>query len=174
MILNKDEKIVDIAGYEKRYAITNQGRVYSYVSNKWLKPTQNKHGNSVRYYVNLGRGIENRYYIHQLVATAFCDNPNNYTEIDHIDTNPKNNFSTNLRWVSHAQNMQNKITQEKIKNNSALLNEVIDLQTNITYWGYAETARATGFSKNTILNHCNNKVKKPRFQKTGKMKNPKK
>lgn len=173
MILEKDEKIKAIPGYEGRYFITNYGRVFSLVSNKWLSPTKNKHGNSIRYYVNLGRGNNNRFYIHQLVATAFCENPNHYTEIDHIDTNPSNNHADNLRWVTHKENLENQKTRENLKNNSALLNEVLDLKTGKTYWGYAETAEAVGLSKITILNHCNNKVKNPRFKKTGRLKHPK-
>jgi len=42
--------------------------------------------------------------IHQLVAEAFVENPNNYTEIDHIDQNKKNNHYTNLRWIDRFTN----------------------------------------------------------------------
>ena len=42
--------------------------------------------------------------IHQLVAETFIPNPDNYTEIDHIDRNKLNNHYTNLRWVSRFEN----------------------------------------------------------------------
>jgi len=42
--------------------------------------------------------------IHQLVAEAFVSNPNNYTEIDHIDRNKFNNHHTNLRWITRFEN----------------------------------------------------------------------
>lgn len=42
--------------------------------------------------------------IHQLVAETFIPNPQNYTEIDHIDQNKKNNHYTNLRWISRFDN----------------------------------------------------------------------
>jgi len=42
--------------------------------------------------------------IHQLVAEVFVENPYNYTEIDHIDQNKRNNHYTNLRWISRFDN----------------------------------------------------------------------
>jgi hypothetical protein len=47
-------------------------------------------------------------YIHQLIALQFIDNPNNFTEIDHIDRNPENNSLDNLRWVDRLSNNNNK------------------------------------------------------------------
>lgn len=44
--------------------------------------------------------------VHRIVATAFCENSNNYPEVNHIDFNRKNNVATNLEWVTHKQNVQ--------------------------------------------------------------------
>lgn len=46
-----------------------------------------------------------RYYVHRLVAETFIPNPNNYSEIDHIDRNKSNNHVSNLRWCSREENM---------------------------------------------------------------------
>ena len=35
--------------------------------------------------------------VHRLVAQAFIPNPENKSEVDHIDSNPQNNKATNLR-----------------------------------------------------------------------------
>ena len=47
---------------------------------------------------------------HQLVAEAFVDNPHNYTEIMHMDENPRNNHYTNLKWGTHQENMEGVIS----------------------------------------------------------------
>ena len=43
--------------------------------------------------------------VHQLVAETFVPNPNNYTEIDHIDRNKQNNCKDNLKWTTRFENM---------------------------------------------------------------------
>ena len=45
--------------------------------------------------------------VHRLVAEAFIDNPQGYTEIDHLNRNKSDNSVTNLRWVTHSENMSN-------------------------------------------------------------------
>lgn len=43
--------------------------------------------------------------IHRLVAQAFIDNPNNLSDVDHIDNDKLNNNVDNLQWLSHKDNM---------------------------------------------------------------------
>lgn len=127
--MNKNEKWVKINGFE-HYEISNYGRVkrlahYVTTKNKWgayekhydeyiKKPSlcggnKNK-DRGIYFYVNLtdNNGIQTLFAVHRLVATYFCDNPNNYTEVDHIDRNPQNNFYKNLRWVSRIENCNNR------------------------------------------------------------------
>lgn len=44
------------------------------------------------------------FYIHRLVATHFCENPNNYNEVNHIDGNKENNSADNLEWCNRSMN----------------------------------------------------------------------
>ena len=46
-----------------------------------------------------------KYYVHRLVAEAFIENPNNVSDVDHIDCNKENNHVDNLRWVTRGENM---------------------------------------------------------------------
>ena len=49
--------------------------------------------------------------IHKLVAHEFVENPENKSNIDHIDRNRSNNQYNNLRWVSSSENSRNRIKQ---------------------------------------------------------------
>lgn len=94
--------IKPIKGWEDRYSITNDGRVYSYFSNKYLKPVLDKDGYAT---VNLSRDkITRKYRIHRLVAETFIDNPDNKKEINHKDFNKSNNWFENLEWVTQEEN----------------------------------------------------------------------
>ena len=69
--------------------------------------------------------------VHRLVAEAFIDNPNGYTEIDHLNRNKLDNSVANLRWVTHSENMRNS-TMHKVR--SSWQNIVAtDLVTGDTY-----------------------------------------
>lgn len=94
--------IKPIRGWEDRYSITNDGRVYSYFSNKYLNPVLDKDGYAT---VNLSRdGISRKYKIHRLVAEAFVDNLDDKNEVNHKDFNRNNNWFENLEWVTQEEN----------------------------------------------------------------------
>ena len=46
--------------------------------------------------------------IHRLVAEAFLKNPNQLSDVDHINYDKSNNSINNLRWVTHKQNTRGK------------------------------------------------------------------
>ena len=89
-----------------------------WLNEKIMKPYANNHGYLfVDLYASKRDGYKKeRRYIHRLVAEYFIDNPYNYPQVDHIDTNPQNNMVTNLRWCTHSQNHLNPLT---IKNKRA-------------------------------------------------------
>jgi len=91
-----------IKGWEDRYSITNDGKVYSYISGRYLYKGYDKDGYEL---VTLSRNNYHRTYrIHRLVAETFIDNPDNKEEVNHIDFNKKNNWFENLEWVTQKEN----------------------------------------------------------------------
>lgn len=90
------------------YCVSNYGKVWSRKRNKLVG------FKSVTGYMEVMIN-GTRHYIHRLVAQAFIPNPNNYPEIDHIDTDRSNNVWTNLRWTDRKGNQNNPITKERLK-----------------------------------------------------------
>lgn len=170
IVLLPGEQIKQIENFPQYY-ITSFGRVWSKNSNRWLKPTVSQRGSHKREIVSLGRN--NSFYIHRLVAKAFIPNPNNFEEVDHIDTDGLNNKVENLRWVTHEKNMDNEITKEKIKSNTGYLVEIEEIATGKIFYGYDELSEYTGLSKTTLYKHTKNKVKNPKWRLTGKRVRPK-
>jgi len=91
-----------IKGWDDRYSITNDGKVYSYISGKYLKGGFDKDGYQL---ITLSRDNYRRTYrVHRLVAETFIDNPDNKEEVNHKDFNVKNNWFENLEWVTQKEN----------------------------------------------------------------------
>lgn len=92
-----------IDGYGERYAVSEDGRVWSFLRDKLLKP-EVVHNGYLR--VNLTDGKKSRHKrIHVLVAQAFIPNPNNYVVVHHLDANKTNNHVDNLEWTTAARNI---------------------------------------------------------------------
>lgn len=105
-----------IVGYEGLYEVSNLGNVRSldryvkgkrdgfpsFVKGKQLTPILNCYG---YFRVNLcnSEGRKSK-FIHQLVCSAFLDNPNNYNQINHKDETRTNNNLDNLEWCDAKYN----------------------------------------------------------------------
>lgn len=79
------------------YVITKDGKVYSKITKKFLKPIINKNGHS---YVTFSKNSKKKnFYIHTLVASLYLLNPQNYSTIIHKNGNKADNKKENLQWV---------------------------------------------------------------------------
>jgi len=106
---NSDYNIKDIPGYEGLYAITDDGRVFSYKRNRFLKPYVNR---SKRWGVH-GRplvklrsdGGYKVWFVSKLVYMTFIGELPKGSDIDHINGIKKDNRKSNLRALSRSENM---------------------------------------------------------------------
>lgn len=111
-----------IPGFEECYEISNFGNIRSkdrwvlyrnggkrFIPGKHLRisTTRRKYKTVCLY----KERFTERWSIHRLVAILFVPNPNNLPCVDHIDADPSNNHFSNLRWVTHKENMNNPITK---------------------------------------------------------------
>nr|DAV06100.1 MAG TPA: homing endonuclease [Bacteriophage sp.] len=101
-----------IKGWEGLYEIYSDGRVYSLVSNKFLKPRLSMDGYERVALCDKGKRYE--YRIHRLVAEAFIENPENKPQINHKDFNKRNNFINNLEWCTNLENVHYSMYNNRI------------------------------------------------------------
>ena len=101
-----NEIFKDIENYEGLYQVSNLGNIKSLHCNKEriMKPTI-RSNNYQYYFVGLLKNRKRKFFaIHRLVAQAFVSNPNNYSQVDHLDGNKLNNNANNLEWVTPKEN----------------------------------------------------------------------
>ena len=93
----------DIPEYENLYAATEDGRIFSYKTNKFLKPCKDKDG-----YLVVGlykEGTRKICKVHRLVLLTYLPNPGNLPQVNHIDQCKANNALSNLEWCNAAYNV---------------------------------------------------------------------
>ena len=113
-----DEYRVYTTSSGREYEVFRNGRVFarpfSYTDNygkgrtrtferKECSPSRTSNG---YWEVNLGGKFGERWTVHRLVAYLWCDNPNGYDTVDHLDGNKNNNSAENLEWVTREENIK--------------------------------------------------------------------
>ena len=157
----KNEEWRDVAGYEGRYQVSSMGRVKSLerkdclgrtVKERVLKPCDNGRG---YLYISLsdGTGEHKRHYIHRLVGEAFVSNPLEKEDVNHKDENPSNNHASNLEWLTHKENLNYGMRNERVaKANSKPVAQYTKDGAFIKVWASAaEVKRQLGFNHSNII-----------------------
>ena len=106
----------DIKDYEGLYQVSNLGRVKSLertialksgskrtVRERILKPKTERKG-YLRVQLYNGSGKVKDCYVHRLVCEASHENPQNKSEVNHINEDKSDNRACNLEWVTRKEN----------------------------------------------------------------------
>ena len=143
----------DIPGYEGLYAATEDGRIFSYKSNKFLKLTKNNNNNYL--YVHLYKdGTEKNCRVHRLIAATYLENPQNKPFVNHKDEDKSNNNVENLEFCdAKYNNNYGTITERAAK---ALSKKVICVETGIVYNSITEAAKTINYNYH-IIDCCKGK-----------------
>jgi len=92
--------------YEQYYEVSDEGKVRNIQTQHIKSHRLSRNGyERVTLYPS---GIT--YFIHKLVADAFCDKSNSSLQVNHKDGNKRNNNSTNLEWITAKQNLAHAVT----------------------------------------------------------------
>lgn len=97
-------ELKDIPNFEGIYAITKDGKVWSYKTNTFLSQSKNSSG---YFQVHLITNEDKLYLVHRLVAMTYLDNPENKPTVDHINRIRSDNRVENLRWATHKEQYEN-------------------------------------------------------------------
>lgn len=164
----------DINGYDGKYQISNLGNIRSF--SRWkngalMKPTFcGKPGPYKKVVlVKTGRKDKKQEYIHRLVATHFIPNPDNLSEVNHIDGDTLNNIVDNLEWCTRQYNAKHasehgllSLGHKKGSENvlsKAVIQKSID-GTFVKEWGaITQIQRETGFRTPSIIGCCKHRRK---------------
>lgn len=150
------EQWKDIDDYED-YQISSSGNVISTKrgNRRQLVPFLNTKG---YLFVNLCKnGKKKNFFIHRLVARAFLPNPENKTDVNHLDGNPLNNHLENLEWATRKENMQHAyaigLAHQGSDRSDAKLNnsQVIFIRENLYSLSCDELAKKFNVSKSAII-----------------------
>lgn len=93
-----------VDGMETKYLISDDGKIYSQITNKYLKPFKNRRG-----YCLVDINVNGKSYtrqLHRLVALTFIDNPLQLETVNHKDGNKENNAASNLEWMTVLDNVR--------------------------------------------------------------------
>lgn len=147
--------MVDIKGYEGRYAITSCGKVWSYKTKRFLKASKNKKGYQR---VCLSKdNVSKNLTIHKLVATAYIPNPYNLPQLNHKDENKENNSANNLEWCTGKYNSNYGTRNERMA--TAKNKKVLCVELNKVFKSITEASLELGTNLTGISECCSGKIK---------------
>lgn len=143
------------------YDITKDGIITNFKTNKKSKGHLDDVG-----YLSFQCKIDGKNYhirIHQLLATKYIPNPNNYPCVNHKDGNKLNNSLDNLEWCSYSYNNKhaydNRLKKPRTKGTEIVQINIETKEEMQCFKSIREAGRKTGICSSLICEVCKGKYK---------------
>lgn len=146
-----------------KYEVFDDGRIYSYKSNRFLKPTKNNRG---YYWVSLfdNNGEGKNYPVHKVVYESIKGEILEGYEINHKSERKDENFIANLELVDRKTNCnygtRNERIAKKLTNRKDLSKQVAAYKDGVLVMTFPSAAEAerNGFTHQGVSKCCNGKL----------------
>lgn len=154
-----------------KYEVFEDGRIWSYARNKWLKPTPNPNGYLQIILRDNDNNVKN-YYLHRIVYESVTGQPiPEGLQVNHIDEDKTNNHISNLNLMTRKENVNwgtgiermRKAVSKANTNNPITSKQVaqFDMEGNLinVFPSASEVHRQLGFNTGYISSCCNGRHK---------------
>lgn len=143
-----------VPGYEGRYSVSDDGRVFSHIRNRELKPKINRYGYKA---VSLTKdGKAHHLTVHRIVAMTFIPNPFSKDCVNHINEVKTDNRAENLEWATVKEN-NNHGTRNSRMSDTKSIKPVMQIMPDGTiryFKGVKDAGRQTGINRSNIAECC--------------------
>lgn len=156
-----------VVGFEGLYEVSNFGRVRSLKRNTTSGKIMTNEVNHKGYCrVTLTKNNKWKHFsVHRLVAEAFIQNPQNKSQINHIDGNKSNNSVENLEWCTASENQIHArlMGLNSIGMNNEMFSKPVEMYSILglylyTFKSIADAERHTGINHRAISSCCKHKT----------------
>jgi hypothetical protein len=153
-----------VKDYEDLYQVSDLGRIKSLPKSLRIKSNSRRltreriiSGSNIGIGylgVSLGRGKMKS--IHRIVAEAFLPNPEEKTEVNHINGIKADNRVVNLEWATRSENMKHAF--RKGLNRTVARKRVVCINSNIRFPSISSAAKQFGMSEASLSRRLNLKI----------------
>lgn len=145
----------------KNYEVFEDGRIFSYITNKFLNPEVN-HNGYLRVKLSDNDGKRKNYRVHRVVYEAVTGQPiPEGMTINHIDEDKTNNHISNLNLMTLTENNNYGTHNLRMRRTQSKPVAQYDKDGNLinVYMSSKEVHRQLGYCNSSINSCCNSKLK---------------